>query len=54
MKKILAKIDNYIHKILENEKDKWESGMKNSYFQTYDLVEDLEQVLDKWDRKYEK
>lgn len=54
MKRILEKIDKFIHKILENEKDKWESGMKNSYFLTYDLVDDIEQVLDKWDKKYEK
>ena len=51
MKKILDKIDKYIHKILEAEKDKWDSGMKNSYYSTYDLVEDIEAVLDKWERK---
>lgn len=51
MKKILDKVDKFIHKILENEKDKWNSGMKNNYYNVYDLVEDLEEVLDKWDRK---
>ena len=54
MKKILEKIDKYIHKILQSEKDKWNSGIKNSYFSTYDLVEDIEEVLDKWDKKYGK
>ena len=51
MRKILEKIDKYIHKILENEKDKWNSCMKNEYFSTYDLVEDIEEVLDKWERR---
>lgn len=54
MKKILEKIDKFIHKILENEKDKWQSGMKNNYYSVYDLVEDIEEVLDKWDTKINK
>lgn len=51
MKKILEKIDKFIHKILQNEKDKWNSGMKNSYYSTYDLVEDIEEILDKWEKR---
>ena len=52
MKKILERIDNYIHAILNKEKDKWNSGMKNHYYAMYDLVEDIEEVLDKWENKY--
>lgn len=51
MKKILEKVDKFIHKLLTNEKDKWQSGLKNNYFAVYDLVEDLEQVLDKWSNR---
>ena len=52
MKKILERIDNYCHKILQAEKDKWNSGMKNEYYSVYDLVEDIEMVLDRWEKKY--
>ena len=53
MKNRLNKIDKFIHKMLNDEKDKWLSGMKNEYFNVYDLVEDIEEVLDKWEKKYD-
>lgn len=49
--RLLDKIDNYIHKLLHDQKDKWDSGLKNDYYFTYDLVEDIEAVLDKWSKK---
>ena len=51
MKKKLKKIDDFIHKMLQVEKDKWNSGLKNNYYSMYDLVEDIEEVLDKWERR---
>ena len=37
------KLLNWAKKQLENEKDKWESGMPNSYFEWEDLYDDLEE-----------
>ena len=52
MKKIIERIDNYCQKIVQSEKDKWDSGMKNKYYSAYDLVEDIKVVLVRWERKY--
>ena len=51
MKKIIDKIDKFITKCLVNEKGKWDSGMKNSYYLTKDLTDDIQEILNKWRAK---
>lgn len=35
----------YVRKQYEKEKDKWNCGMKNSYFEWEDLLHNLEDIL---------
>lgn len=45
-RKFSEKVKQYAYKLLQKEKDKWESGMKNALFQYEDAYHDLVDFLD--------
>lgn len=45
MKTCKEKLIEWLEKLVEKEKDKWDSGMKNHYFEACDLRDKVENFL---------